>query len=83
MQYIILQVMGWSGTILIILAYFLVSFKKISAGSKAYQYFNFFGAVGVGANVLYHQAWPAVAMEAVWAVIAIAALVNIIRGKNI
>jgi cell division protein FtsW (lipid II flippase) len=82
MQDIIIQVTGWTGTFLIILAYFLVSFKKISSGSKAYQYMNFFGAVGVGINVLYHRAWPAVAMEAVWAVIAAAALVNIMTKRS-
>ena len=79
MPEIIIQIAGWAGTFLIVLAYFLVSFKKIDSGKKAYQLMNLFGAIGVRVNVFYHQAWPALVMEIVWAGIAVMALINLSR----
>ena len=73
---ILVQVVGWIGTFLIILAYFLISYKKIGADSKVYQTMNLLGAVGVGTNVFYEQAWPAVALQVIWGIIAITALVK-------
>lgn len=70
----LIQIVGWAGTFLIVFAYFLVSSKKVDSGSKIYQTMNFLGAVGVGVNVLHQQAWPALALQVVWGIIAIIAL---------
>jgi len=70
------QIIGWIGTFLIVLAYFLVSSKRVSGSSKIYQAINLFGAIGVGFNVFYQQAWPAVTLQVVWGIIAIVALVK-------
>lgn len=71
------QSIGWVGTFLIVLAYFLVSNNKISATSKRYQLLNLLGAIGVGFNVFHQAAWPAFTLQVVWAIIAIIALVKI------
>ena len=70
------ELAGWIGTLLIVSAYFLVSYKKISPSSRTYQVLNLVGAIGVGINVLYQQAWPALALQVAWAVIAISILLN-------
>lgn len=70
------QVIGWIGTFLIILAYALVSTKKLEGNSTAYQVINLCGALGVGASVFYQKAWAALALEIVWAIIAIGILVQ-------
>ena len=77
---LITQIAGWVGTALIITAYFLISRKLVDSSSKIYQGMNLFGALCVGANVLYQQAWPALALQIVWCLIAISALVKT-RGK--
>ncbi|HEY5588290.1 MAG TPA: hypothetical protein VIK86_04960 [Candidatus Paceibacterota bacterium] len=71
------QTIGWVGTFLIVLAYFLVSNNKISATSKRYQLLNLLGAIGVGFNVFHQSAWPAFTLQVVWAIIAIIALIKI------
>ncbi|MDD5750710.1 MAG: hypothetical protein PHU56_03660 [Candidatus Pacebacteria bacterium] len=76
---IVVQVLGWVGSFLIVLAYFLVSRKKVSGASRKYQLINLFGAIGVGINVLHQHAWPALALEIIWAVIALATL---LKGKR-
>ena len=37
---------------------------------------NLFGAVGVGVNVFYQQAWPALALQIIWGIIAISILIK-------
>lgn len=65
------QIVGWLGTFLIVFAYFLISSKRIDESNKYYQLMNFFGAFGVGVNVFFQQAWPALALQIVWGTIAI------------
>lgn len=69
-------IVGWVGTCLIVLAYALVSTKKVQGNSTLYQTLNLFGAAGVGINVFYQSAWPAVALQIVWGIIAIVSLVK-------
>lgn len=72
----ILEVIGWLGTGLILVAYFLVSIKKIEPTSKIYQLLNLLGAFGVGANSLVHRALPAVGINIAWILIATYSLVR-------
>jgi len=72
----LIQIAGWVGTFFIVFAYFLVSYKKVGGDSKIYQAMNLLGAIGVGVNVFHQQAWPAVALQIVWGIIAIIALVK-------
>jgi len=72
----LIQIAGWVGTFFIVFAYFLVSYKKVGGDSKIYQAMNLLGAIGVGVNVFHQHAWPAVALQIVWGIIAIIALVK-------
>jgi len=72
----ILEIIGWLGTILILIAYFLVSTKKIEPTSKTYQFLNLFGALGVGLNSFTHRALPSVGINLAWMLIAIYALIR-------
>jgi hypothetical protein len=74
---------GWLGTFLIVLAYFLITFKKIDSANKIYPLLNLFGVMGIGINVFFHKAWPAFVMELVWALIAILALIKLSRNRNL
>lgn len=71
---IILEICGWVGTFLFVLAYFLLSGGRIGVNGWCYQIMNLLGAILVGASVFYKHAWPALALEFVWASIALGAL---------
>ena len=73
---IFVQASGWIGALLILIAYFLVSCRKVDASSREYQLMNLLGAIGVGINVFYQRAWPALALEVVWAAIAVFVLLK-------
>lgn len=77
---LISQITGWIGMTLMVSAYYLVSHKKLNSHDTSYQLMNLFGAIGLGLNVLYQKAWPALAFEVLWIVIAITALIK--HGRN-
>jgi len=70
------QAIGWVGIFLIVLAYFLVSTKKVDGQSKSYQTLNLLGAIAVGVNVLHQHAWPALALQIIWGIIATISLIK-------
>ena len=57
-------------------AYFLVSSKKLESHDRRYQLMNLFGAIGLGLNVFHQKAWPALAFEVMWVLIALYALMR-------
>lgn len=75
----IIEIIGWAGTIAILLAYFLVSTKKLSATSKEFQLLNLFGAFGIIINSWFHRAIPSVALNVVWLLIATYALLKMVK----
>lgn len=75
---IITEVIGWTGTVLIVAAYFLVSNAYVGADSLVYQSMNLFGAVFLGISLIVKRAWPAFGLQVIWTFIAIFALVNIL-----
>jgi hypothetical protein len=68
------SVAGWTAAVLILAAYGLLSFGKIQARSWIYQVMNIVGAAGFIINCAYNNAWPSVALNVVWMVIAFYAL---------
>ena len=71
---LLVEIVGWVGIGLILAAYYLVSVKKVEGDSGLYQWLNLVGAVGIVVNTLTHRAWPAMALNIVWGVIAVRTL---------
>ncbi len=76
---LVAHICGWIGTFLTLLAYVLVSFKKVDVLSRAYQWLNLIGALGLATYVLNQHAWPALLLEIVWGGIAIVALLKKVK----
>jgi hypothetical protein len=74
-----IQAAGWAGTILVVAAFFLNSNNEISSNDRRYGLMNLFGALGIGINVFHQQAWPALALQIVWGLIAVAGLIKPIK----
>lgn len=79
---ILSTIAGWIGMVLILMAYYLVSAKKVTAQAHSYQLLNFFGAIGIIWNTLVQQAWPAMTLNIVWAIIAINTLLIVRKDKS-
>jgi len=74
---VILEIIGWVGTFLVVLAFYLSTSNRLDVKSKSYLLMNIIGSIFVGANVLYKGAYPAVALNAVWILISLISLIKI------
>jgi hypothetical protein len=79
----IYSIIGWGGMILIILAYFLLSIKKLKSNSVIYNLLNFFGALGILVNTFVTKSWPSVALNGIMMGIAIYSIAKKINTKPV
>lgn len=74
MSSLFVEVAGWTGAVLILSAYVLLSLEKIAAKSVAYQMLNIAGAAGFIVNGVANNALPSATLNVVWMFIGIYAL---------
>lgn len=77
---ILIEIAGWSGAILILAAYVLLTLGRIQAQSVAYQAMNVAGAAGFIVNGWANGALPSAALNVIWMGIGVYALWRI-RAK--
>jgi hypothetical protein len=69
-----IEIIGWSGAILILGAYALLSAGRLRAESLSYHLMNILGAAGFVVNSGWNGALPSAAMNVVWIGIGVYAL---------
>jgi len=62
---------GWLGAAFLLVAYAMVSYKKLEADSTIYQLLNIIGSIFLVANTIFYRAYPSSFVNVIWAVIAI------------
>ncbi|MFA6456633.1 MAG: hypothetical protein WCW40_07420 [Bacteroidota bacterium] len=70
----ILDIVGWIGSGLVVLAYALNVYKKLSADTVPYYLLNIIGSGCLIANTIYYHALPSAAVNVVWVLIAAVAM---------
>ena len=80
---VIIEIIGWFGMGSILIAYWLISSRRTEAKSILYQILNLIGAIGIVINAFYHRAFPPLGLNAVWAIIALWALISGQRKKKL
>lgn len=70
MMSILIDTLGWIGTLLYLVAYALVSMKKVEGDSTLYQSMNIMAGVLLIVNTLYWRAYPSLGLNAAWIGIA-------------
>ena len=76
------HIIGIVGAALLLLAYFLVSRKKVDGGSRIYQLLNLAGAAMLTVLTAYTGAWAAMGLNIIWALIAFATLGRIAMERK-
>lgn len=71
---LIIDILGWTGSILYLLAYALVSMKKTEGDSVLYQGINIFAGVLLVIYTLYLEAFATTGLNAVWVAIGLLTL---------
>ena len=77
----IFDIIGWIGMVLVLLAYGLLSTNKIKQG-KTYQFLNLFAATFMAIGLLPKNAWFSFTLQVIWALIAIIAIIKIVKQDN-
>jgi drug/metabolite transporter (DMT)-like permease len=73
---VLIDVIGWIGAVAILVAYALVSTRKLEGNSTPYQLLNLAGGVCLIVNTIYYKAYPSTFVNLVWAGIAIYTIVR-------
>ena len=76
------EIVGWAGALLILLAYLLISAGRLTGQSPLYQCMNIVGAAGFVINGWWHRAIPSTALNVVWMGIGAVALWKIAQRRG-
>ncbi len=79
---LLIDVLGWIGSIEVIAAYGLNSYQKIKSDSVLFQVLNLTGGVFLIINTVYYGAYPSTFINVVWVLIAIPALIGIYKRRK-
>ena len=71
-----IDVLGWIGSFLLIIAYVQNSRNKITAQSSSYQFLNILGSIFLIVNTVYYGAYPSSAVNVIWVFIGIIYLIK-------
>ena len=77
-----IEIVGWAGAMLILLAYLLLSAGKFTGQSLAYQGMNVVGPAGFIANGWWHGALPSATLNVLWLMIGLFASVRILKARK-
>ncbi len=76
------EVVGWAGAFLILLAYLLLSAGKLTGQSLVYQGMNVVGAAGFVINGWWHGALPSASLNVLWLLIGAIASWRILKKRG-
>ena len=77
------EILGWAGASLILLAYLLLSAGKVTGHSLVYQAMNVVGAAGFIVNGWWHGAIPSAVLNVIWMLIGTFALWRILARRRV
>lgn len=78
-----IDIIGWIGSVAVIVAYGLNSYQRIKSDSTMFQILNLTGGIFLIANTIYYGAFPSTFINIVWVLIAGAALISIFRKQKV
>jgi hypothetical protein len=78
----LVEIAGWGGAVLFLLAYLLLSAGRLTGQSIVYQGMNVVGAAGFVINGWWHGALPSAVLNILWLLIGAIASWRIIRRRG-
>jgi membrane-anchored protein YejM (alkaline phosphatase superfamily) len=78
----LVEVAGWAGATLILLAYLLLSAGRLTGQSLSYQLMNVVGAAGFIVNGWWHGALPSAVLNVIWLMIGAIATWRILKKRR-
>lgn len=78
-----IDIVGWTGAVLLLTAFALVSNDRVSATGARYLCLNIVGSVLLLANNVFHGAYPSGFVNTVWTGVAVVATVRSILTERL
>ncbi|WP_026995067.1 CBU_0592 family membrane protein [Flectobacillus major] len=79
---ILIEILGWIGSVLIVGAYAFNMQGKLKADSPLYIWSNLLGGIFFVVNTLAHKAYPSAMVNVVWVFIAIYSIIKARKAKS-
>lgn len=79
---LIIDIVGWIGSILLILAYLLISQNRVTSRDYSYQALNVVGSIFLVINTIYYGAFPSTAVNIVWVMIGTTFIIKISQNQK-
>ena len=73
---------GWIGAAALLIAYAMISHKKLEGDSAAYQLLNISGSLLLAANTIFYGSYPSTFVNIIWAGIAVFAIATRKRAAS-
>lgn len=80
MKKLLIEMVGWYGTIAIVGAYALNSFSVIQANTLLYQLLNMTGAIGIVIVSFSKKSYQPGVLNSIWTIIAAVAIIKMFMG---
>jgi hypothetical protein len=80
---LLIDCIGWAGSIMVIAAYGLNSYQKIRSDSLAFLVLNLIGGVCLIVYSVYYTAYANTFINVVWVIIAVPALIKLSLKKGL
>ena len=78
---LLIDIIGWSGSLFVIAAYGLNSYQKIKSDSLLFLFLNLVGGLFLIIYSVYYTAYANTFINVVWVIIAIPAIIKLIGKK--
>ena len=78
MKSLYVEIIGWYGMVAVLGAYALVTFGMVEGDSALFQLLNFTGSVALAIITIKKRVYQSAALNVIWGLIALAALIQII-----
>ena len=75
------DIIGWFGVALMLVAFLMVSNRRLQGDSIPYQWMNLIGAICLMVNSYYYRAFPSVIVNLVWSSIAVITVIRVRMAK--
>ena len=70
-NHVCFDAIGWAGAALLLVAYAMVSSRKLEGNSMTYQFLNIIGSLLLAANTVFYRAYPSSFVNLIWTGIAV------------
>lgn len=79
---LLIDILGWVGSVAVIAAYGLNSYQKIKSDSYLFLILNLIGGIFLIIYSYYYTAFANTFINVVWVIIAVPALIRLFRKKS-